>query len=221
MGLRLARAERATGRFGGLWRGGRWSLPAVLLACALLAEAVGAPAREALRYARTAVADGELWRLVTGHLVHLGWSHLLMNALALVAIWVLVGRSLRGAEWLFVAAVSVAGIDAGFWWLDERLEWYVGMSGLLHGLLAAGLLAGSRDRRGESLALGLLLVGKLAWEQLFGALPGSAEAAGGAVVVDAHLYGALGGAAAAVLLAIPDWLRPRTGDAAGRFEDRR
>jgi len=40
----------------------------------------------------------------------------------------------------------------------------------------------------------VLVVGKLVWEQLTGALPGSESIAGGEVLVDAHLYGAIGGA---------------------------
>jgi membrane associated rhomboid family serine protease len=39
----------------------------------------------------------------------------------------------------------------------------------------------------------LLVCGKLLWEQAVGPLPGSAEVAGGKVIVDAHLYGAIGG----------------------------
>jgi len=88
------------------------------------------------------------------------------------------------------------------WFLDPDVEWYVGLSGLLHGLLTAGLLAsflaGSRD----ALLLGLLVAGKILWEQVSGPLPGSQGLAGAAVVVDAHLYGALAGAAAAIVVRV-------------------
>lgn len=179
-----------------------WLLPVALLAFAGVAELAGDPARLALRYARSAVAEGELWRLVSGHLVHLGWSHLTMNGLALVAIWALVGRNLQPRAWLLVVAVCMAGIDAGFWWLDPQLIWYVGMSGILHGLLGAGLIAGWSERRGEALLVGALLAAKLAYEQLLGPLPGSAATAGGAVVVNAHLYGAVAGCLAMLVLRV-------------------
>ena len=52
---------------------------------------------------------------------------------------------------------------------------------------------------GMALALTLLLVGKLAWEQWHGALPLSGDMP---VVVDAHLYGAIGGALAGAVLAL-------------------
>ena len=78
------------------------------------------------------------------------------------------------------------------------------MSGLLNGLLAAGLLP--RLRLGkinvETGVLALLLVAKISWEQFGGALPGSESTSGGPVIVDAHLYGALGGVLAALILRI-------------------
>jgi len=199
MGLRPARASRGLSAD---WRQRRWLMPASLVAVSLAAEAFGETGRIALRYARSAIADGEAWRLVTGHIVHLGGSHLLMNALALAAIWALVGRHLPAVRWWAVLAIVIGGIDAGFWWLEPRLDWYVGLSGVLHGLLVAGLLAGLGDARAEALLLLALVAAKLAWEFVFGALPGSAAAAGGPVVVEAHLYGALAGAAAAAGLRI-------------------
>jgi len=206
MGLRPARPattmQTPERDFAADWRRRRWLLPASLAAMALAAEALGETGRLSFRYARSAIADGEAWRLVTGHLVHLGWSHFLMNLLALAAIWALVGRHLAALRWWAVLGIVVAGIDAGFWWLEPRLEWYVGLSGVLHGLLVAGLAAAPRDARGEALLLLGLVAAKLAWEQVFGALPGSAAAAGGPVVVEAHLYGAIAGAAAVACLRI-------------------
>jgi hypothetical protein len=53
-----------------------------------------------------------------------------------------------------------------------------------------------------ALALSAVLVGKLAWEQWHGALPLSGDMS---VVVDAHLYGAIGGALAGAAV----WLHSR------------
>jgi len=92
----------------------------------------------------------------------------------------------------------LASIDLGLWFLDPALSWYVGLSGLLHGLFAAGLLSRLRAAPAESLVLGGLLAAKLLVEQIAGPLPGSETSAGGAVVVNAHLYGTAGGIAAAL-----------------------
>lgn len=159
----------------------------------------------ALAWDREALSGGQLWRFVSGHLVHLGWSHLALNLAGLALISWIVGRAYSWRGWLYVGLVSIVFMGAGFWFLDPELEWYVGLSGLLHGLLAAGLVAGVVRRETESVVLAVLVLGKLLWEQLAGPLPGSESASGGAVIVNAHLYGAVGG----VLAALSMWRRVR------------
>lgn len=178
---------------------GAWWLPFALGVFSLAAELGGETVRTALRYSRPDIGAGELWRLASGHLVHLGWSHFAMNVAALLLIWLLVGRSFRPTQWLLIITVVVAGIDAGFWFIDTQLLWYVGLSGVLHGVLVAGLVGAWSQSRIEVPLLLLLLAAKLVYEQLFGAMPGSESSAGGAVVVNAHLYGALAGGVAALL----------------------
>jgi len=187
---------------------GRWALPLALAAPAAAAALGGEAARALLRYQRDAVLAGEWWRLLTAHLAHLGPSHLLLNLAGLALVWLLVGGALGPAAWGAVLLLSALAVSGGLLLLDPGLAWYVGLSGVLHGLLAAGAAArllrpggpqGSSIQggsRAEGALLLALLAAKLAWEQTFGPLPGSAEAAGGPVVVDAHLYGAIGGGAA-------------------------
>lgn len=185
--------------------GGRrlWGLFAF---CALLAllEAFGDTGRELLRYERAAIAQGELWRLLTGHLVHLGWRHLALNIMGLALMWALFFPDYRLSRWAVILLCSLAAIDASFFFLERQLVWYVGLSGVLHGVMAAGTLAHARRRERDAWILVPFLVGKLVWEQSGGAMPFSADA-GGAVVVDAHFYGALGALVPALLF------RPRTG----------
>ena len=176
--------------------------PAILTFVAGAAELLGEPARLALRYEREAIGEGQLWRLLSGHLVHLGPQHLLLNLAGLILVWILVGSYLRSSGWFLAFGVIVAGLDFGFWVLRPTLDWYVGLSGVLHGLLVAGLVVGWRRAPVESAVLALLVMAKLAWEQLGGALPGSEAAAGGPVVVDAHLYGAIAGILAGVLVTV-------------------
>lgn len=169
---------------------------AAILALASLGDGLTA----ALRFERAAITDGQLWRLVSGHLVHLGASHAVLNVIGLLLIAWLVGKEYTLRQWLFVAAVTIMAIDAGLWWLLPELEWYVGLSGVLHGCLAAGVIRQIRHRRPDAFLLAALLCGKLIFEALFGALPGSAETAGGPVVTEAHLYGAAGGVVGGLLL---------------------
>jgi len=103
-------------------------------------------------------------------------------------------------QWLLILLASVVAIDVGFVFYEPQLQWYVGLSGVLHGALAAGAVAWWRqETKPLALALSLVLVAKLAWEQLHGALPFSGDMP---VIVDAHLYGALGGLAAGLCICL-------------------
>lgn len=176
-----------------------WLAAGVIALVAFLLQLGGNGVQDALAYDRDGLADGEFWRLATGHFVHLGWSHLLLNLLGLALVCWLVGHAFGVLRWLYVSLVVIAVIDAGFWFLNPELDWYVGLSGLEHGLLVAGLLAGIANRDREALILALFVLAKLGWEQIVGPLPGSESTSGGAVIVDAHLYGALGGILGALL----------------------
>jgi rhomboid family GlyGly-CTERM serine protease len=145
-----------------------------------------------LRYQRDAILAGEWWRLVSGHFVHLGWAHLGLNVMGLVLMWTLFAADYTPRQWLIIVAGSIASIDAGFLLLNPELVWYVGLSGALHGVMAAGTLAHLRRREPDGWILAVFLIGKLVYEQVVGVMPYSLKSAGGPVVVDAHLYGAVG-----------------------------
>ncbi len=167
----------------------RWALPLTLALAALLAQAFGG--LEALRLER-GLWLAQPWRLVTGQLMHLGWAHLAMNLAGLAIIWLILARQLPLWQWWMTVLVCAVGVNLGLLAFSPTVGWYVGLSGILHGLIAAGALAGLKRQP----SLGLLLLGliaKLAWEQSTGQDPGTAQVIGGAVIVDAHLYGALAG----------------------------
>ncbi len=177
-------------------------LPAIgLAALTIMLGWMGDAARQALRYERSAILEQqEWWRAVSGHFVHLGWSHLWLNLAGCLLVWFLFRRDYRLLQWLVIVVVSLGVMSGGFLLLNPRLEWYVGLSGLLHGLFAAGMLSWLQDRSWESWLMLAIFAAKLAWEQLLGPLPFTDASAGGPVVVDAHFYGALGGVLAAALL---------------------
>jgi rhomboid family GlyGly-CTERM serine protease len=172
----------------------------LLLACAvlLLPELGGDAGRALLRYDRAGLAAGQLWRLLTAHVVHLDLEHAALNSLGLILMWALFARDYKPGQWVLILLTTIAAIDAGLWLRDSTVAWYVGSSGALHGVMTAGTLAHVRRRDLDGWILAAFIIGKLAFEQLSGALPFSESGAG--VVVDAHLYGSLGGLAAALAL---------------------
>ena len=175
-----------------------WTLPAAIALVSLACLAGGDDARMALRFDRSGILDGDAWRLLSGHVVHLGASHWALNVVGLGLVWYLVGEAFDVRRWLIICLLAITAIDAGLWWLNPGLQWYVGLSGLLHGMLAAGIAGVWGRRRSEAILLAAVVAVKLGYEQIAGPLPGSELASGAAVVVDAHLYGATGGVAAAL-----------------------
>ena len=147
-----------------------------------------------LQYERSAILDGEWWRLLSGHLVHLGWNHLVMNLLGLWLIWHLFLHGAPNLRYcLYRLPILTIGTSLGLLILNPEVAWYRGLSGVLHGLLTLGLLQQSRQQARLPSLLLILIALKLAWEQYAGPLPGSEPWIHGRVVVDAHLYSALCG----------------------------
>lgn len=179
-----------------------WLLLVAVGAVALAAAFGGDEVRLLGRYERSALAGGEYWRLLTAHLVHLGWGHLWPNLAALALIGGLFDDVLDGVDWLVLLVVATLAIDAGLWLFDPEVAWYVGLSGVLHGLLAGGAVASIHERRRVGWWLLAGLGAKLAFEQVAGPLPFTAAATGGSIIVEAHLYGAIGGLLAALALGV-------------------
>ena len=165
---------------------------ALLGVCALLAllEAGGDPVRDALSYDRAALAAGEWWRVLTAHFVHLDPAHAALNGMGVVLMWALFARDYSPLRWLAIYLFSSLCISAGLWLWDSGVTNYVGASGALHGVMTAGTLAHLRRRDLDGWILAIFIIVKLGYEQFAGALPFSSS---GNTIVDAHLYGAVGG----------------------------
>jgi rhomboid family GlyGly-CTERM serine protease len=149
------------------------------------------PFAKHLSWNRDAIGSGQLWRLVTGNLCHGNLTHYLMNMLALVVIASLFQEHLRGRRGIGITIITTLLGSAALFASDYRD--YVGLSGVLHGLVAYGALSDIYQR----IALGWILLGglsiKLAGEQ-FGFLNiGSSALIDLPVAIDAHLYFALCG----------------------------
>jgi rhomboid family GlyGly-CTERM serine protease len=172
---------------------------ALLGVCALLAtlEFFGDSARQALSFDRSALAEGQWWRLLTAHFVHLDAEHAFLNGLGVVLMWALFARDYSPWAWAAIYSGSALAVSAGLWFGDPALQWYVGASGALHGVMTAGTLAHLRRRDLDGWILAVFIVAKLSYEQFAGSLPfaGSAN-----TIVDAHLYGAIGGLLVALFL---------------------
>jgi rhomboid family GlyGly-CTERM serine protease len=187
-----------TNRFYLHWSHGLWLLVLLLTAVLQFGNQV-----ESWRFDRSLIENGHYWLLLSGHFVHLNWTHwgLNMAGLGIVAFFFTAYGNVLW--WSFVIAISSVFVGLGLYWLNTNVGTYVGLSGVLHGLFIFGALREARFYPTSGYALLVLLVGKLIWEFLYGALPGSEELTAGHVITDAHLYGAIGGAVASLVLFAP------------------
>jgi rhomboid family GlyGly-CTERM serine protease len=147
-----------------------------------------------LRYDRADILHGQFWRVFTGNFVHANWRHLASDMAGLLIWTALAGYLETRRSYLVLLAGTGLGVGVGLLLLDPHVGWYVGLSGILHGLFAASairLLSRKEWLGGFALLAALTL--KILWEQRYGDL-GTAKLLGVPVLVDAHLYGAVTGA---------------------------
>lgn len=139
-----------------------------------------------LMWDRVAIADGQWWRLLTAHIVHLSTWHWMLNMLGLVWIFKLFCVELTAKEQLSLLLVSALGVSEMLLILQPQLLWYAGISGVLHGLWSGGaMLTWMRTGKPVYLfALLLLAVRLIVFNQGMTDTP---------VIVAAHLYGAISG----------------------------
>jgi len=137
------------------WFHGRPRLPWITLGLAAFVAALyaalgGAPS--GLVYDRAAIETGEVWRLATGHLVHLDTHHLAYNVGALVALGIAYELApFGGSRRLALRVLGLGGlaVTATLFALSPATLYYCGLSAILNALYAAltlGLWRQTRDR---------------------------------------------------------------------------
>ncbi len=147
------------------------------------------------------------WRLWTGPLRHADLGHLARDLAGLLGLAVLLrGRMTRRETALLIGLglpLPVLGALAG----DPTLGGYLGLSGLVHGLCVVALLDLAASRPRWAVALGGLLLGKLACEAVSGHL---------LIPMNGHrpaVWGHVAGAAAGLLVGLDARLSGRRGSA--------
>ncbi|WP_428441434.1 rhombosortase [Photobacterium sagamiensis] len=140
---------------------------------------------------REAIAHGEIWRILTGNFTHTNWPHMLMNSLALSIITFIFRRHFSARR--YTALIVFISVIIGIGIFATDIQWYAGLSGVLHGLFAWGAV---RDIRTQTKGGWLLLAGlilKIGWEQYYGGAASSAALIGARVAIEAHLIGVVSG----------------------------
>ena len=148
---------------------------------------------------RQLVFSGEVWRIWSGHFVHTNIPHLLLNIVAALLLYFAFFSTIKLAELLACSFIFTALISLALLYFYPELEWYNGLSGLLHALTIYCSIR--MMRAGDMVFLVALVVvwlkvlaestgTYLGYESLLGNMT---------VVTEAHLVGAFVGTITAIL----------------------
>jgi membrane associated rhomboid family serine protease len=134
-----------------------------------------------------------LWGILAAPLLHVSWVHLAANTIPFVVLgWLVMLRKI--SDFVVVTALAILIGGLGVWVTGAANSVHLGASGLIFGYLGYLLARGYFERSLWAVLLGLLalvLYGGVLW----GVLPGQPG-----ISWQGHLFGFVGGVAAARLL---------------------
>ncbi|AJQ94980.1 rhombosortase [Gynuella sunshinyii] len=173
-----------------LWQ--RWFLVILFV---LITAVAAAPesVQMMLSFQRDAIDNGQLWRLLTCHLVHLNWQHWMLNLFGFSIVFYVCPPWLGQWQGVLVFCFLALVVGLGIYWFDAQLWGYTGLSGVLYGLLCLALIFSPFYSLTIRYIAVLAVTGKIIWEQTpFYSDSMIAGFIHARVAQDAHLYGLLG-----------------------------
>jgi rhomboid family GlyGly-CTERM serine protease len=90
-----------------------------------------------LAWDRINIANGDYWRLISGHLVHNNSNHLLLNGVGVTVGLVLIGDSFSLRSFCTLNLMVALLTSLFLYFFEPQLYYYVGYSAVLHGLIVS------------------------------------------------------------------------------------
>jgi len=126
--------------------------------------ALGKNAFNIFVFDRSAIANGEFWRVFTGHIVHYNFDHLFWDVLAFIILGAVVelnDRRQLGPSFL----ISSLGVSFWLYYYEPMIVTYCGLSGALNGLLVtASMIQWNKTESWMYLFVMLSTIGKICYE---------------------------------------------------------
>jgi rhomboid family GlyGly-CTERM serine protease len=148
---------------------------------------------ELLAYKQIEVSHGQWYRILTSALIHTNTPHLAMNLLGLALISMLYQEQLTDIKvvlvWMGIVILSSVSLLIFY----PEIEWFVGLSGSLHGLIVWAALSQLPKHLYSNLLILFGLSIKLYMEHFYGGDPLSSQLIEARVLTEGHLTGALSG----------------------------
>lgn len=149
---------------------------------------------EAFRFDRTAISNGEWWRIVTSHFIHFSYGHLFLNLAALGLAGYVASPCSNLAPQILAWLWLIGFTGLGLWFLAPDLHYFVGLSGVLHGAMLVAIASSPYYSLRVRWVVGVVIISKVLWEQtgLYDDMA-NIEIIGGRTEPRSHLYGTLAG----------------------------
>lgn len=136
--------------------------------------------------------SGEIWRVISGHIIHSDWQHLLMNMTGLSLCVATFYKDLHFSHWflsfVFISLISSCGLLIIY---PDNYR-YVGFSDVLHGWILMGALVIAAKEKKLTIAIFVLFWLKIIEENLELTFFTSYGVSGN-VAKESHILGAVGG----------------------------
>jgi rhomboid family GlyGly-CTERM serine protease len=163
--------------------------------------------RGAMVFSREAILGGEYWRLLTGQLLFFGHYDLCLDILPLPILGYLLEPEAR-KRMLAIMLISALGVGLCVLLFNPELELYCGISGIVYGVIAWGLIVYYRRIEGKEYGVWLLLLSMFILKIVLecagsGFAPMHSQNLAFPALPEAHLYGALAGLAGAIIFGVP------------------
>ena len=159
----------------------------------LIIYAISAENITVLDYNRESIINGEYWRLISGNFNHTNIYHLILNLAALAVIGGLHYRYYNSAAYTGLILLLSIGVGVGILWLSPSTHLYVGLSGILHGIIIVGAVIDVTKKYYSGYVLMIGTVLKVINEQLFNSPVEISQLIEAKVLTEAHLYGLVTG----------------------------
>ncbi len=165
------------------------------------------PYCECLKYDRVLIISGQVWRLLTGNFVHLSLLHLGFNLTLFYLMSVTLLSRMRPLVVGILVPLLGLAVNLFAFWFVPRLEWSVGMSGALYGLLTFGILCSAHEQghRVYAMIFGLALIVKILLDICYGPSMLAETLIGGPIAVILHVIGVATGMLLWIIYGLYKW----------------
>lgn len=172
----------------------RWWFTLLILGTVLLLRMLPEPLQLAAHLEHQAINNGQWWRLLSCHLVHLSNAHTALNIVAYGLLAYCFRDEITARREAIILIASAAVVGLGIHTLNPEMYSYAGLSGAFYGSLVA--FAFIALPRVPIIALGFLgfVTAKFIYEAIIGGASPQTEALiGGKVATSSHWYGSVCG----------------------------